>query len=531
MYLQKLLDLKQTDKVAVVGLGQENLQFLDWLINIVKFDVTRIYIADQKSVNLSNPILKNFLLSPENIFSGENYLECLKLDDVKMVFKAPGVWSLKPEFCSFRDRVGDDSIHSSLVFFFERYREQIIAITGTKGKSTTSSLLNHLLSLSSDITSHYCGNTTNISPYQFWTELEQPIKLNEFFVVEASSFQLQDLRFAKISPKYGIITNYFIDHQDQHAKPEEYWAAKDTVFEFQTPSDTTLVTKSVIDHSQSNSAEKLTTVVSPELAHKIVDGLQTTLQGEHNVLNIAQAILMYLTIITKKTIEISNLSEISLLVESERVNIQKSLNTYQPLAHRQEIFAQFSSNIEIKTKKMNRSISLKVRFVDDGAATEPDAVIAAINTLTSNSNQYIWLFLTGVDKGIMLEHITQTIIETQFKNQLFQIHYCGQVGQNILSYIFKQYGQKDQAPLEVFKPIVYIHLQSKAQIVTEFTKWLNDKVMQLEEIHESDKINTLLSQDIELNIALSPCGASFDEFENYQERSEWFKNHINTLLI
>jgi UDP-N-acetylmuramoylalanine--D-glutamate ligase len=349
MYLDKLLQLEKSKKIAIIGLGQENLQFLNWLINTVKFDPSRILIADQKNIDLSLPVLKAFLSLNSNIFSGGEYLKVLDYPDTTLVFKAPGIWSLKPEFESFREKHGQDSIQSSLVFFFEKYREQIIGITGTKGKSTTSSLLNHLLVKSDSVKAHYCGNTTNISPYQFWTELNQGIDPEEFFVVEVSSFQLQDLANAQISPKYGIITNYYIDHQDQHANPEEYWRAKDTVFKFQKKSETTLITQTVIDKTQTKDKLENTSLIDLGVAEVICSQFKTSLEGEHNKFNLAQAIITYLSIVSRSPININHES-VLLTLNQYKEAIQSGLDSYKPMAHRQELISSFVAPITINTK-------------------------------------------------------------------------------------------------------------------------------------------------------------------------------------
>jgi UDP-N-acetylmuramoylalanine-D-glutamate ligase len=528
MYLERLLSLCKEHKVAIIGLGQENLQFIEWLVNTAKLPISQILLADQRVFDTSQGTLAPFKNYPDHIFSGPAYLDILKDESVKMVFKAPGIWSLKPEFKEFRRKNGNDSIHSSLVFFFEKYRKQIISVTGTKGKSTTSSLLNHLLTSSKKITSHYCGNTTNISPYQFWTDLSEEIDTDKYFVIETSSFQLQDIAFAQISAAYGIITNYFVDHQDQHQNPEEYWKAKDAVFNFQLEGETTLITQTVETHTQSKNNMSSTVIITPILAHEIAANFVTSLQGIHNQSNLSQAIITYLSIIDQ-SLNIRNKKELLSVVKANKHNLQNALDTYKPLAHRQEIFGFFTSKIAIKTRKSNKVLSLTVSFVDDGAATEPDAVVAAINTLTSSPNQYIWLFIAGKDKGGDLANLSKTILDTQLMNRLYKIHYCGQIGQNLLSNIYQSLGISNRSEIESFKQTVIDELTTKVQIVHDFEKWLTDQVSQLEEVGDQDKISKLLAADIKLNITLSPCGSSFDEFSSYKERCLWFKSRVSKL--
>lgn len=529
MYLEKLLSLPAKDKIGIIGLGQENMQFVEWLLNTLKIKPSKILLADQREIDLSNPLFHEFNKFQHNIFSGNDYLDILKQPSLNIIFKAPGIWSHKPEFEEFRNKHGKDSIQSSLVFFYERYRDQIITVTGTKGKSTTSSLLNHFLQNSQVVISHYCGNTTNISPYQFWTHLNQEVNPAEYFVVEASSFQLQDLAFASISSRYGVITNYYIDHQDQHGTPIEYWRAKDTIFKYQKDGEITLITQSVLDNTQSKENLNKTILVSSDLAHEIVIDFDSLLKGAHNESNIAQALLMYLKIVNdnfdpnQKALIISN-------IQNCHQDIQKSLNSYKPLSHRQEVFSTFASPIVIKTQNFERSLSLTVRFIDDGAATEPDAVVAAIKTLTYKSNQYIWLFIAGKDKGGDLTNIAQNILDVQLANRLYKINYTGEVGQNLLSNIYKILGANLTPGRETFKEAVRNNLVSKAIIILDFEHWIADQVAQLKEINDLAMIESITSQDIELNIVLSPCGSSFDEFGSYKERCMWFQDEIRKIL-
>jgi UDP-N-acetylmuramoylalanine-D-glutamate ligase len=529
MYLQKLLSLPPYKSIAVIGIGQENLQFLDWLLRVVKLDPSRILLADSKSVDLSNPILSIFTDFPKNIFVGQNYLDVLKLESVSIVFKAPGIWSLKPEFIDFRIKNGEDSILGSLVFFYEKYRTQIVTITGTKGKSTTSSLLNQILNQSSSLTTHYCGNTTNISPYKFWQNLDQSLNKLEYFIIEASSFQLQDLAYPKLSSQYGIITNYYIDHQDQHATAEEYWLAKDSTFAFQNKGEHTLVTQSVFDKTQSKDKTSSLILVDTNLAQTISDYFTICLEGSHNQLNLAQAVLAYLQIMEQFNFTTENTDILHKLIIKHKPHIQASLDTYQPLSHRQEIFSTSESQVEIKSKLYTKTLPIAIRFIDDGAATEPDAVVAAIDTLTAKPNQYLWLFIAGKDKGGKMNSIAESILKAQMQTRLYKINYCGQVGQNLLAFIYNLIGLSITPPLENFKNTAASEFTSKEEIIKGFQFWLNEQRKELEETNQTEKITSILEHKIELNIVLSPCGSSQDEFTNYIERAGYFKNCVSNL--
>ena len=140
--ISDLQNLPKNKQILLLGLGGEIWQFLNWLIEVVKFDPKQIVLADGKEqIDFKNYQKSDF----GEVFLGKNYLESLQNPDLELVFKAPGIWSLKPELEQFRHQKGADKVLSSLVFFMQKFQPQIVGITGTKGKSTTASLTHFLL--------------------------------------------------------------------------------------------------------------------------------------------------------------------------------------------------------------------------------------------------------------------------------------------------------------------------------------------------------------------------------------------------
>ncbi len=499
MLLDNLLNLPDDKKILILGLGKENLQFLDWLFNVVNFSKKQVIVADKRQVKL------NYELDPENLVFGENYLSVLKQDDVEYVFKAPGIWSLLPEIQEFREKKGKTKVNSSLVFFFERFREQIIAVTGTKGKSTTSSLINHLLNnLDNLISSEYCGNTTGISPYNFWTSLEQAVEKDKFFVVETSSFQLEDLGFAEISPKYAVITNYYVDHLDQHLDAPEYWHSKNNIFLYQHAQDLVVSTDQVLEFSSDLNKQEPKIVVTADIVEKVNTLIEHNLIGQHNKINLTEAVV--LTESVRRGEICLNSDQLIKSIGDQKALYSKAMTSFNPLGHRLEL---------VRREKVSANgNNLTISFYDDGFATEPDAVIAAINSLTEKSNQYLWLQVSGVDKGGDLGNLAKKIVEK--REQVYKINYCGAVGLNLQKKINNLLVNIDQSEYKL--------LNFKDTVKNEFSI-INKSIR---EFLASDLSKT---QDLELNIVLSPCGSSFDEFENYIERSNWWVSEVQKASI
>lgn len=473
-YLNRLLKLqKNGGKIGLVGLGTENLQFLDWLVFEIRFPVSQIYLADEID---KKELLEKYQVPSENLFFNENYLQVLNVVD--WVFKSPGIWSFLPEFQDFRNKKGQDFVSSSLVFFLEKFRDNVIAVTGTKGKSTTCNLIFHTLQ-TFGYQVFYAGNTTNISPYKFWNQE------NSYFVLELSSFQLQDLGNSKLSAKYAVITNLYIDHQDQHGSVSEYWLSKMEIFHYQKTDDVFITTGDVYlkikDLSEKLDLSK-TIIVGKKDVDEIKEKYSSSLLGNHNLENMALAFRIC------EFIYLQNLPKL----------FQKSSSSYENLAHR----------LEFVTKKNYGE--KEVFFYDDGAATEGQAVMAAIETLTLDSD--LWLFITGIDKGSEIPKLANLIEKKVFKASL-----CGEIGLKIYNFLVSDFEDKNPNSKVSFRekyPNIIYHKSFKLALISEFENF--EKVLEI-------------SQKNRLNVVLSPSGSSFDEFKNYLERCDFYLTNIKNL--
>lgn len=488
MTLQTLTDLKPDQKILLLGIGTEILQFLDWLISVVGVNPKQICIADRKNIeDLPDISLTHFWEG----YLGDSYLEAFKNPDIKYIFKAPGIWSLSPELEEFRSKNGPDSVASSLVFFIEKFKSQIVGVTGTKGKSTTSSLIQHLL-LNSGYDSKYCGNTTGISPYQFWTTKNQELIDNQKFVIELSSFQLQDLGYSQVCPDFAVITNYYIDHQDQHKTVTEYWNSKDQLF-LNNPKTFVVATDQVLQKSSHLKNIDSKIIVDASTIETIQNLVKSTLLGGHNKSNLSQSLVLV------EAIKSPNLgiSEILKNIADKKDFYSNLLTTFKPLSHRIEL---------VRTVE---TPDFTINFYDDGAATEPDAVVAAIKSLTENDNHFLWLQLTGVDTNPDLTSLTKTLKDKQVK--LFRVDFCGAIGKRIYSQL---YGQ--EMALQNYKPMAELAFDELDLELEKFKKFVISK--------------KLTSKPV-LQIALSPCGKSFDEFKNYLDRCNWWLEKVKSIQL
>ncbi len=520
MYLDKLNKIIQEGKkIAVIGLGKENQQFLSWLTQVVNFPAENIILAD-KSENLNLEEDLTSVLAKSEKLLGSNYLDCLQNEDLEWVFKAPGIHSLKPEFLAFRQKKGNWTVTSSLIFFIEKFGPNIIGVTGTKGKSTTSSLILHILNGLGSFKADYCGNTTGISPYSFWKELNFECPVNNFWVIELSSFQLQDIGLAELSPSRSVITNYYIDHLDQHSNAEEYWNAKDQIFLY---NNSFLVANQQIQEVSKSSLPNSKILISSLEATESVQKLQFKLPGEHNKINLALALAIVSNAVNSNN---KNLDDVKRWVSQNIDLLNSILPNFQGLPHRYEKVREVNLKIDILEKPKN----LNIIFVDDGYATEPDAVAAAIKSVPSTFGNFLWLWLAGVDKGSGLKSIVDAIFEKQLHSELYSVEYCGAVGKRVLTELYHSVGSHQEIDAIKFRDSVAQLTGNLDEIENNFKNWLNDLIEELKQTEQDEVLTELENlEEINLHIVFSPGGSSFDEFKNVGQRAEWWVQWVRGL--
>lgn len=497
MYYQKLLSLKKNpkDKILILGLGVENKQFLEWLVRSeLSFPVNQIILAD-----LVTPEFESLNIDDYEIITGKKYLDSLKRENIKMVIKAPGIWSFKKELKIFRKTNGSDSVLSSLTFFMEKYRQKIIGVTGTKGKTTTCSLIHHLLK--DDYEIYYCGNTTGISPYRYWNSL------NAYFVIELSSFQLQDLGTAKLSPKYAGITNLFIDHLDQHKTVLEYHKAKENLWKYQKPNsgDICIYSSQVGDKMAEmySKAGKLTNLKSCNEVNQInIEGLKNifkiNLAGDHNYINLSIAASLVEIINSSPNDIKKNLNSSLSKIYTRKEIYQKKLNNFQTPQGRLELVNQILKN------------GITISFYNDNTATEPDAVIAGIEAL-KKENSVTVLILAGKVKEGDYNKLAEVIKKNTKNNSIIDVKYFGEIGSRMRELI---------NPKSVYNGNLKDFLSEEKNYIDEVVKLLQKK--QTEEQNQIGIQNEIKN----INILFSPAGSSFDEFKNYLERQEFYLNWV-----
>lgn len=320
-------------------------------------------IADKNPLE-NHPLLQN---DPNlTLITGPDYLAHLANYD--LILKSPGISFKDLDYSTFEDK-----ITSQLELILEFNREHIIGITGTKGKSTTSSLLYHLLE-----TNHRDARLLGNIGTPIFDEIEN-ISTETLLVIEMSSHQLE---FIKTSPHIGTILNLFEDHLDVAGSVERYHWSKLNLFRHMQPSDYAIYcadNPTLAQHMQQDGfqTQVISISVDPAVAADVELRDQKIyyrnallydassprhLLGQHNLENI----MIVLTI--------------AHLLNLDPGLSHQAVSNFQPLEHRLE-----------KVTTING-----ITYYNDVIATIPAATINAIQSLGNVDT----LIFGGLDRGI-----------------------------------------------------------------------------------------------------------------------------------
>ncbi len=210
-------------KIAVLGLGVSNRPLVRLLL---EFGCAVTGCDKTSRENLDAEVLELEKLGCD-LSLGENYLDNIQAD---LVFRTPGMHPGNPALEALRAKGAE--VTSEMEVFFEVCPCRILAVTGSDGKTTTTTLISEMLKAAGE-TVWLGGNIgTPLLP------LVRQMRASDYAVVELSSFQLMDM---KRSPRVAVITNLAPNHLDVHKDMEEYVEAKKNIYRFQTDSDILIV--------------------------------------------------------------------------------------------------------------------------------------------------------------------------------------------------------------------------------------------------------------------------------------------------
>jgi len=330
----KIEELKNYKRILILGYGKEGQATERFLRKFVP--LTELGIADKKD--------------------SANYLD--EQEKYDLIIRSPGI----PKKLITRPYTTASNI------FLANIDNVVIGVTGTKGKSTTVSLIYSILKEAGK-KAFLIGNIGK----PMLDEMLKPIGKEDIFVCEFSSYQLDDIKY---SPHISVVLDLFPEHMNYHGDVQNYYNAKKNIiaqvaaddYFIYNPKFTDL--KSWADNSHCKNI--------PFEQNILIRDEDIPLIGNHNKENI------------KATITVAHLLDI------DNNTIVKAIKEFKPLPHRLELIGKFKEII----------------FYDDAISTTPQSTILAIESLKNVGT----IFLGGTDRGYNFNKMVEVIIEYKIPN-------------------------------------------------------------------------------------------------------------------
>ena len=288
MTLFEYIESIKNKSVAVIGIGVSNTPWIELLLQS-GCDVTA---CDQRSAEQMGAEGERLATLGARLKLGKDYLEDLDQD---IIFRTPGLLPFDEHLEAARAR--GSLVTSEMELFFSLCPCKIIAVTGSDGKTTTTTIISELLK-AQGYTVHLGGNIGK----PLLCELPN-IRADDIVVLELSSFQLHSM---VCRPDVAVITNLTPNHLDKHKDFQDYIDAKRSIFERQNPDDLLVLNlndehsayyasfaKSRIHYFSATDAVQSGTVCDNGIIYRVLDGVrrevmradEIRIPGAHNVLN------------------------------------------------------------------------------------------------------------------------------------------------------------------------------------------------------------------------------------------------------
>ena len=448
-------------KVAVIGLGVSNIPLLDYLYE----KKARVTVFDNKTIDdIPKEILDKITTYGFEFSFGANSLENLK--GFNVIFRSPSCLPTKPELKAEAERGA--IVTTEIEMLMEMCPCKMIGVTGSDGKTTTTSLINHILEKAGYNT--FLGG--NIGTPLF-TKLPE-MTPEDIVVLELSSFQLMDMQ---VSPQIAVMTNVTPNHLNIHKDYDEYIEAKKCIFKNQNEDDILIlnydneITRNCAKEAKGkviffSSKEKLDNGfivddgVIKECEDKVRKHILNTdeiiLRGAHNFANIATALAATKTIVDTDT-------------------AVKAIKQFKPVEHRIEFVREIGG----------------VKWYNDSASSSPTRTLSGLNAFKED----IILIAGGYDKNLDYTPLAKTVVD-----KVKTLILIGQTAEKIFDAV------KEELDKENKKMDIYM----------------------CDSLEETIKIARKSAQKGEV-VLFSPASASFDMFKNFADRGNKFKKLVNEI--
>lgn len=450
----------QGKKVAIIGLGVSNKPLIEYLYNLG----ARITVFDNREQNkIDTDIWEEVAKYNLTYYLGKDYLANLKGFDY--IFRSP---SCRPDLPEIEAEVKRGAILTSEIEMVLKLAPcKIIGITGSDGKTTTTSLIYEILKRK-----YKCFLGGNIGTPLF-AKIDA-MRPEDIVVLELSSFQLMHM---ELSTDVAVVTNISPNHLNVHKDYQEYIDAKANIFKYQSENGILVInydndiTKNFAKQANGkvvyfSRREKLPNgvifdedtvkICDNDLRRHVINRKDVKIRGLHNIENICAAIAA-----TKD------------LVSPEEQ--KQAIMEFTGVEHRLEFVREIDN----------------VKWYNDSIASSPNRTIAGLNSY----NERIVLIAGGRDKHLDYDPIAKPIIE-----HVDTLIVMGETAEKIKNAVTRE--------LERQK------------------KTLN--IIKVANVEEAVKTARKIAQPNEI-VLFSPASTSFDMFKNFEERGKKFKEEVNKL--
>lgn len=457
MKLAEYLESLKGNTVAVIGIGVSNTPLIEMLCK----SGNRVVACDRKERDALRETAVRLEALGASLKLGETYLQDL---EPGVIFRTPG---MRPDLPELLDAVERGAILTSeMEVFFEVCPCPIIAVTGSDGKTTTTTIVAELLRASGK-TVHLGGNIGH--PLLAEAGDMSP---DDIAVLELSSFQLMTM---KRSPNVAVVTNISPNHLDVHKDYQEYIDAKENIFTHQSVRDIAVFNadNEVTAEEASRAAGRVRMFSRQK---ELEDGV--FLRGEAIIVRRGGQERQVMTVSDIKLPGVHNIENylaaiaaVDGMVPDETV--REFARNFGGVEHRIEL---------IRTRN-------GVRWYNDSIASSPNRTIAGLRAFPEK----VILIAGGKDKGISYDELGPVLNE-----HVKLLILCG-------------------ATAGVIR-----------RSTEEADNYAGLEIVDVEDYHEAVALADSRSAEGDV-VILSPASTSFDRFVNFMERGRVFKEIVNQL--
>ncbi len=394
---------------------------------------------------------------------------------VDFIIISPGISLFYPEdhYIVKQCKLNNIPIYTDIEIFMLLFpSKHYIGVTGTNGKSTVVSLLQHVF-IENNMKSILCGNI-GTSPLDFENSTF------EIVIFELSSYQLEIMSYNdNVKFNISILLNFTSDHISYHGSLDKYFAAKSFIIKNQTKNNTLIVNKEVFTKLQKINSKLQQKIILISKCEKHYDKFaKEVYYTDKDIIYFGKYVLDYTKLKYLKGEH--NAQNICFVITCAKLyglstqNIIKSIENFKGLPHRQEFFLSFRG----------------INFINDSKSTTIDSSIQALKTFDDN----IFLILGGQRKTDDIDDLLPYLKQT---------HLVLLIGSSV----------------DIFSSIL------KNNNITNFVKCDTMSVA------INIAYDCIINSDLEkATILLSPGCASFDQYKNFIERGNNFKMLVKNLV-